>query len=587
MRIYAKTLLIVTLTLFGIIIGIYVFSNVAFEPRISELKEQEAQQSASRALHAINNEIENLKTLEFDWGVWDDTCAFVKGNDENYIKNNLGDATFKNLNLHYMIFFNRSNIIYYGSHYDDETNQQGPVSPALIAYFGGHQEIFNYEGFEDTQIGILDLPEGALILASHAIVYSDGSGPMEGSLILGRYINSNLLNEINTEAYLNISLISGNAMNQLAITYPEIAQLPYTNKPLLTFDSTTEEKISYIPLKDFEGRLTGLLQVKSPQSLVAIEEKHLSVFIIYLICLILIISMVMMFILLGVTILNRINTLDKQVIEIGKNNNPSSRVSFTGNDEISSLSSSINQMLEKIEETGDKLRRELEHKNDFIQVASHELRTPLQPLLGYLDMILEAPENFGITEKTLKYLTTCREGVERERCIVDKMLELSILSEMSEKITPAITEFSPKEIIDSIIEASHYDENAAIEVSIPEHLIVNSDKAYIYMVLDTLLSNAVRYSTPPRHIKIEYDGKDTYHLISVTDNGIGIPNEAKRDLFRPFYLVDVPKLARQYDRMGVNLAISKNLIDKLGGEITVFSEMGKGSTFSIKIPKIG
>jgi signal transduction histidine kinase len=105
------------------------------------------------------------------------------------------------------------------------------------------------------------------------------------------------------------------------------------------------------------------------------------------------------------------------------------------------------------------------------------------------------------------------------------------------------------------------------------------------MVFETLIKNAIRYSSTPRLIRICYQDRVDSHCFSVSDNGIGMAPKDRKNLFRPFYLADGQKLARLYDRVGLNLSISKRLIEKLGGQISVESDLGKGSTFTVTLPK--
>jgi signal transduction histidine kinase len=106
-------------------------------------------------------------------------------------------------------------------------------------------------------------------------------------------------------------------------------------------------------------------------------------------------------------------------------------------------------------------------------------------------------------------------------------------------------------------------------------------------VFDSLLSNAVNFSKPPREISIVYHHgrNDTCHFISVSDNGIGISENAYLSIFEPFQLADAAKLSRRYDRIGLSLSIAKKIMQMHGGDITVESTLNTGSTFTLHLPK--
>jgi signal transduction histidine kinase len=106
-------------------------------------------------------------------------------------------------------------------------------------------------------------------------------------------------------------------------------------------------------------------------------------------------------------------------------------------------------------------------------------------------------------------------------------------------------------------------------------------------VLDSLLSNAVNFSQPPRRIAIFYspDPRDTFHQISVRDNGTGISENALSSIFEPFQLADAAKLSRRFDRIGLSLSMAKKIMQMHGGDITVESRVRYGSTFTLHLPK--
>lgn len=138
-----------------------------------------------------------------------------------------------------------------------------------------------------------------------------------------------------------------------------------------------------------------------------------------------------------------------------------------------------------------------------------------------------------------------------------------------------------------MIDTNGYSELAEITVSIPPATSVTADMTRIFIVMDSVLSNAIRYTNPPRTIVIDYHSEDAdpFHHISVSDNGIGIPDHAKSSIFEPFQLADAAQLSRKFGRLGLSLAIAKKIMEIHGGDITVQSTPGVGSTFTLHLPK--
>lgn len=233
----------------------------------------------------------------------------------------------------------------------------------------------------------------------------------------------------------------------------------------------------------------------------------------------------------------------------------------------------------------DKIREDNERRRGVIITVAHELRTPLQPILGYLNLLVSDPQGFGIVEETKKILERCLVSVERERQIINQMLELSVLE--SGKLQLSYSTFSLEPVVKSIVDTGGYLGKAEVTIDIPESVQITADKDRIYSVIDSLLSNAVNYSKPPRIIKIFYHSEtnDPQHHISMQDNGIGIEKSVFLSIFEPFQLADAAKLSRRYDRIGLSLSIAKKVVQMHSGDITVDSTVNTGSTFTVNIPK--
>jgi len=235
----------------------------------------------------------------------------------------------------------------------------------------------------------------------------------------------------------------------------------------------------------------------------------------------------------------------------------------------------------------DTIQLDNERRRGIIVTVAHELRTPLQPILGYLNLLIQDPEEFGILDDTKKILERCLTSVDRERQIINQMLELSVLD--SGKLRLNFSKFSLATLIDSILDSGGYGSKAEIAVNIPQDLIIAADMDRLFGVVDSLLSNAVNFSQPPRRITIFYrsGADDMFYHISVSDNGIGISKDALLSIFEPFQLADAAKLSRRFDRIGLSLSMAKKIMQMHGGDITVESVTGSGSTFSLHLPKSG
>ena len=227
----------------------------------------------------------------------------------------------------------------------------------------------------------------------------------------------------------------------------------------------------------------------------------------------------------------------------------------------------------------NKMAEELEKnevlKEDFVSNVSHEMKTPLAIIAGYA----KALQDRSLDEKTRnQYLGTLVDTSEKLSILVKNILSLSRLE--NQKI---LTEWKPVKADDLLsetillyeetIERKHID----LECDIDEIQYV-SDAALLKIVYSNILSNAVKFTKDGGRIDVSLKKEDGKVVFRVQDQGPGIRKENLQRIFEKFYQEDTSH-AREGN--GLGLALVKKVIDKLGGEIHVESEVGVGSTFTV------
>ena len=233
----------------------------------------------------------------------------------------------------------------------------------------------------------------------------------------------------------------------------------------------------------------------------------------------------------------------------------------------------------------EQIQMDNERRQTIINSVAHDLRTPLQPIMGYIEMLTQNPESFGVTEETRLILDRCARSVDRERQVINQMLELSVLD--TGNIPLRYSVFSVLELLNMVIDKGRYRENAEITIDVPPDLTFEADENKIATVIDTMLSNAVAYSPPPRKIRIGYQAStfDKLHRLSIQDNGVGITDSQLDEIFEPFLIPENGTTGRKSERIGLSLSIAKKYIKMHKGYISVDSIVNIGSTFSIHLPK--
>lgn len=268
-------------------------------------------------------------------------------------------------------------------------------------------------------------------------------------------------------------------------------------------------------------------------------------------------------------VVKRIRSLNQAVSEIAKGNYDLS-VPVKGNDELSELTENFNKM------TGE-LKANTFLNKDFARYYTHEFKTPLSVIRSYA----EAVQLSSSDEETASYMGIIISETDRLAGISKNILELCKLD--STTIIKKEDTFSPAVQIRSAIVATQLQwesKNISIEPELDEFEI-KSNESLVFRIWENLIGNAVKFTAENGKIKLTLEKINGNLLFSVTDNGAGIADEDKDKIFNPFFTGDK---SHNKEGSGLGLPLTKNIVEKLGGDITFTSERGKGTTFSVMLP---
>jgi len=220
-------------------------------------------------------------------------------------------------------------------------------------------------------------------------------------------------------------------------------------------------------------------------------------------------------------------------------------------------------------------------KDEFISNVSHELRTPLTSMNLYSSMLLSG--NFGpLSLKQNKGVKVIKEEVKRLSALIADILTLSKLESKREKLNPEETnlfQLTDNEMYKQLAKLR----GITIINKVPKDLVVMIDGQRFKQVYLNLLDNAIKYNKDNGKIKINLKKTKENWALSIADTGLGISDEDLNRIFDKFQQVE-SQMTKTKRGTGLGLAITKHIIELHGGEITVKSKLGTGSTFTITIP---
>ncbi len=238
--------------------------------------------------------------------------------------------------------------------------------------------------------------------------------------------------------------------------------------------------------------------------------------------------------------------------------------------------------------------KENREQAEFISTASHEMRTPVASIEGYIGLALN-PATATIDARAKSYLQKAHENTKHLGQLFQDLLDITKAEDGRLKNEPVVLdaiEFSrniweglkPKAEAKGLSYTFEPDNHKTGEKTLTPVFFIHADRDHLHEILNNLFENAIKY-TPSGMVSVNVMGDNNNVQISVKDSGIGIPAEDIPHLFQKFYRVDNSE-TREINGTGLGLFLSRKLTESIGGFLDVESEYKKGSTFTVKLPRI-
>jgi signal transduction histidine kinase len=244
------------------------------------------------------------------------------------------------------------------------------------------------------------------------------------------------------------------------------------------------------------------------------------------------------------------------------------------------------RLFDEIQDKSRQLAEASERKSQFLASMSHELRTPLNAIIGLTEMMVSNAARFG-TEKALEPLHRVNAAGTHLLSLINEILDLSKIEAGKLELNPEPVDLA--RLIDEVIgtagQLAEKNKNRLIVEAQENVGALTADPMRFKQILFNLLSNACKFTKEGEvalRVRKVVDGRDWVDL-AVADTGIGMTAEQQVKLFQDFTQAD-SLTARRYGGTGLGLAITRKLARMMGGDVTVTSEPGKGSVFTVRLP---
>ncbi len=251
----------------------------------------------------------------------------------------------------------------------------------------------------------------------------------------------------------------------------------------------------------------------------------------------------------------------------------------------------ITSIKRRLEEQGQRCEVELDRyknldkiKSNFILQVTHELRGPIGAVSGYHEMLMRGIGG-QCTTKALDLVRKADHRTDNLLTIIDEMIDYAYMKSQ-EEVRPARSRQALRGVIEEnleLLETQAAAKRITLVANCPKDLCVPATRDLLKIILGNLVHNAIKYSPPDTQVSVTAQAEGPEVHILVRDQGYGIEPEELEKIFEEFYRT---RAARQLERdgTGLGLPIVKRAVESLAGRISVYSELGKGSTFHIFLP---
>lgn len=545
------------------------------DSQFQALEQELAVAGAVRGRNAVESIGSVLSSTVADWGLWSDTKQFVLDENEAYESENLNATSLTRNAVDLVVMLRRDGSVLRLMRVDRAKEMLIEPEASLVGYdFAGLAQTMQSKQASGGCVRVADV--GIISLALSDIRDPEDDEP-SGTLVFGRLLDTSTQKELGAKIAMPLALDStplGGEFGHQVVDSEFVAGLFQIEDPLAR------------PLA------TG--RVLMPRDVTARGSAAISV-LYAIVCGVALATVTVQFVLTDRWVVSRVGALSVEVNELTVTRDVTRRVHAKGRDEIGVLARGINEMLEALQGLTEHLRSATQlateasrAKAAFIANVSHELRTPLNGIIGFADLLQAADDGTPQAEK-LEWIGIVQGSAKHLLMLINDVLDMSKLEASAVRverlpISPAAIGAEVIAMLRAEAEKKQLQLTLSTDPLTPQLIV--ADPTCVRQILTNLIGNAVKF-TDSGHVKLAIApsmiGEKQHIELRVSDTGVGIHENHIHRLFQPFSQAD-STVTRRFGGTGLGLAISRGLAVAMGGDITVESVIGRGSTFTLMLP---
>lgn len=569
----------------------FIFNNFIISNSLFKLEKKNILVLEDRGKNILDSKLNELRMITKDYSIWDDAYEKIYSKDYNWFKKNYSGWIPENFNVDLSVVINSDKEVI------DEFGLKNNDISQLLEVEGISNILRGQYNQENDSInkGMFMYSGHPYLFYASPVLKSYYKGEPRGVLIVAKKISPKFIGEIERRLNEKVFISFANIIIHNFETPGNIAEYiktTHSNNSSNNLRFINNELVDSISLGNIENGPEANLTIIMKRDIFMDTKRAL-----YIgsnsILLLSLIAIVIASLLLKKNTTLPIKNFENQIYKMNQNN-VVSYVESDGPIEVKNLAEAFNKMVNKINEQSienQNLRAELEYdrlRSEFLTNVSHEFKTPLNVILGavqLIELLLKKDSKNSLSKNIGKHVLVMRQNCYRLLRLINNLIDLTKLKANAYKIH--LGNYNIVSLIEDItLSVAEYTESKGIYVGFDtdtEEKIMSCDPDQIERIILNLLSNSIKFSKPGGEIWVSVHDKQDSVLISIRDNGLGIPEDQLEAIFERFNQVDM-SLTRNHEGSGIGLSLVKSLVEMHKGIISVESEYGKGSEFIIELP---
>lgn len=615
------------------VLSLFLLLRFQVYPAFERIERDQAERQMLRAAKLVEARGATLALLNRQYSDWDQTYAYMRGDDPGFAESYLDEAYMRSIGLHFVALIDNKGTINWSRLYSSQ-GEKLALEDDLLEPLSMSHPLVSAAVANKTVQGVWQLKSGLLFVVSQPVRRSDGSGLPLGVFVTGYYMDNALLGLVADQADVSVQifdfewnehtrrLAEHNRLVSVSLN-DDIAPPPNWEAFLSSREGTdflstalgkelaeqgkhgavyTEPVFSHdinalrhhVVVNDVFNEAVALVQMDTARDVTQTGLQTIRLNLVAMCAAALIIGGAFHLILLH-WVFNPIIRVRRRMVTM-LDSGELEPIGLTQKDEVGAMSRAFDSLILQLHATQEDLARKRNDalaasrsKSEFLATMSHEIRTPMNGVLGMTELLGAT----SLDEKQERFVATIRNSGELLLSVINDILDFSKIE--SGAVALELHPFNLRALAEDTLEffaVEAHQKGLELVLDFPASLdeMYRGDSNRIRQILVNLLGNAVKFTETGEivlrvsggdSVKTETGHKETL-LFEVTDTGIGIAFDKQSIIFDDFSQAD-GSATRQYGGTGLGLAITRHLVALMAGDINVESEPGKGSRFYFDI----